>query len=445
MLGTLIMPGRDPLAIFTTFARRYGDVVAFRLGGERVFLVNHPDYVRQVLVTDNAKFAKGRALERARRLLGDGLLTSERASHQRKRRLVQPAFHRAQVAGYARTMVERAERMSARWQDGVALDVSTEMARLTLSIAASTLFDADIDSDADDVGAALTDVLQSFWLQLLPFSDVVYALPIAAIRKSKAARVRLDALIYRMVQQRRSASAQRRQGVVPDSARSDVLSMLIDAHEDESALSDQEIRDEVMTLLLAGHETTANALMWTWYLLSQSPDARARLQREVDGVLGGRPPEVSDAAALPFTTAVVTEAMRLYPPAWTIGRRALEPVEIGGYAVPAGALVFMSQWTLHRDARFFGEPERFLPERWTAEFKAALPKHAYFPFGGGTRQCIGESFAWMELVLVVAAIAARWELELVPGHPVVPQPLLTLRAKHGMRMIARARHNSDRV
>jgi cytochrome P450 len=429
MLGTLIMPGRDPLAIFTRFARRYGDVVAFRMGGERVFLVNPPDHIRQVLVTDNAKFAKGRALERARQLLGDGLLTSERAAHQRKRRLVQPAFHRAQVAGYARVMAERAQRMTARWRDGAEIDVSKEMARLTLSIAASTLFDADLDSDVDDVGAALSDVLESFWLLLLPFSDVVHALPLAAIRRSKAARARLDALIYKMVQHRRGGSQR----------RGDVLSMLIEAHEDEGALTDQEIRDEVMTLLLAGHETTANALMWTWYLLSQSPGARERLHREVDGVLGGRLPDAGDVAALPFTTAVATESMRLFPPAWTIGRRALEAVEIGGYQVPAGALVFMSQWTMHRDARYYEQPERFVPERWTPALKAALPKHAYFPFGGGTRQCIGESFAWMELALVIATVSREWELALVPGHPVVPRPLLTLRAKHGMRMIPRMR------
>jgi len=430
MLGTLIMPGRDPLAVLTKFARRYGDITYFRMSGERVFFVNHPDHVRQVLVTDNGKFAKSRALERARKLLGDGLLTSERSSHQRKRRLVQPAFHRAQVAGYAGTMVERTGRMTARWHDGQQLDIAREMARLTLSIAASTFFDADLDDDADSVGSALTDVLESFWLLLLPFSDAIHALPLAAVRRSRAGRTRLDALIYRMVAERRQARR----------ACPDVLAMLIDAGEDaDAALSDREIRDEMMTLLLAGHETTANALMWTWYLLSQSPGVRQRMMEEVDRVLGGRLPEAGDVPSLITVTNVVVESMRLYPPAWTIGRRATEDAEIGGYRLPAGAMVFMSQWTMHRDPRFYSDPDRFLPERWTPAFRAALPRHAYFPFGGGTRQCIGESFAWTEMVLVVAAVAQRWTLDLVPGHPVVPQPLLTLRSKHGMRMIPHRR------
>jgi cytochrome P450 len=431
LLGTLIMPGRDPLAIFTRFARDYGDIVYFRMGGERVFFVNHPDYIRQVLVTDHAKFAKSRALERARKLLGDGLLTSDGVAHQRKRRLVQPAFHRAQIAGYAETMAEIARRTADGWVDGATIDVSTEMMRLTLSIVARTLFDVDIESKADAVGRALTAVLESFWLTLLPFSDLVEALPLRAVRTSQRARGELDALIYLMVAERR-----RRGG-----ACRDVLSILIggDADGSASGLTDREVRDEAITLLLAGHETTANALVWTWFLLSQSPEIAAEVHREVDGVLAGRQPAADAVEALPCVTRVVTESMRLFPPAWTIGRRAREMCEIGGYRVPARALVFMSQWTMHRDPRFYPDPERFMPERWTPEFKATLPKHAYFPFGGGPRHCVGESFAWMELVLVVATLAQRWDLQLVPGHPIATQPLLTLRSKHGMRMIPRAR------
>jgi cytochrome P450 len=431
MLGSLIMPGRDPLAIFSRFARDYGDIAFFRMSGERVYFINHPDYIRQVLVVDQAKYAKSRALERARKLLGGGLLTVDGADHQRKRRLVQPAFHRAQVQGYAETMIAHARRMSDRWTAGTTIDMSAEMMRLTLGIVARTLFDVDIELEADSVGAALTDVLETFWLTLLPFSDLVEAMPLRALKRSAGARARLDALIYQMIADRRRRGGERH----------DVLSMLIGSDGDGTTprLSDQEIRDEVLTLLLAGHETTANALVWTFYLLSGAPEVGVRLRAEIDRVLAGRPPSAGDFDALPYASSVVTESMRLFPPAWTIGRRAKVAAELAGYAVPPGAMVFMSPWTMHRDARFYADPERFLPERWTAEFKASLPKHAYFPFGGGPRTCIGEAFAWMELVLVVATIAGRWDLRLLPGHPVKVQPLLTLRARHGMRMTPQPR------
>jgi cytochrome P450 len=430
ILGALIMPGRDPLAIFTRFARDYGDIVGFRLSGERAFFINHPDYIRQVLVTDNAKYGKSRALERARKLLGDGLLTSDGAVHQRKRRHVQPGFHRARIAGYADTMVDHASRAVGRWADGATIDVSSEMMRLTLSIVGRTLFDVDIESKADRVGRALTAVLETFWVTLLPFSGVVEALPSRTVRRAVRARTDLDALIYEMVAERRQH---------PGAERPDLLSMLIHSDTDGGRLTDREIRDEAMTLLLAGHETTANALMWTWYLLSQSPDVVAGVQEEVDRVLMGRRATLDAVDTLPYVTRVVTESARLFPPAWSIGRRAKEPCEIGGYTIPAQSLVFMSQWTMHRDRRFYPDPERFDPARWTPEFRASLPRYAYFPFGGGVRRCIGESFAWTELVLIVATIAQHWELQLVPGHPIATQPLLTLRSKHGMRMIPRAR------
>jgi cytochrome P450 len=399
------------------------------MSGERAFFINHPDHIRQVLVVDHASYAKSRALERARKLLGDGLLTSDGADHHRKRRVVQPAFHRARISWYAETMVAHAQRMADGWGDGTTVDLSAEMMRLTLSIVGRSLFDVDIESEADAVGRALTDVLESFWLTLLPFSDLVEALPLPALRRSAESRARLDALIYDMVAERRRRGGEGR----------DLLSMLIGDGAGASGLTDREIRDEALTLLLAGHETTANALMWTFYLLSQSPEAAARVHEEVDRVLMGTAPTVDAATKLPYISSVVTEAMRLFPPAWTIGRRAKVPSEIGGYPISAGALVFMSQWTMHRDARFYRDPERFLPDRWTPEFRALLPKHAYFPFGGGPRVCVGEAFAWMELVLVLATIAQRWDLRLVPGHPVATQPLLTLRSRHGMRMTLHAR------
>ncbi len=224
--------------------------------------------------------------------------------------------------------------------------------------------------------------------------------------------------------------------------------MLLLAQDDEDkgrGMTDRQVRDEAMTIFLAGHETTANALMWTWYLLSQAPAAQLRLHEEIDRVLGGRLATVADIASLPYVERVVTESMRLFPPAWIIGRRAIDPYPIDGYVVPARSILIMSQWIVHRDARYYPEPERFDPDRWTPEFKASIPQFAYFPFGGGPRRCIGESFAWMELMLIVATLAQQWQFELVPDHPVVPQPLITLRAKHGMKMIARRRSQQSPV
>jgi len=428
MLGALISPGRDPLQLFTRFAATYGDVVHFRLGSERVFFINHPQHIRDVLVTHQRNFTKSRGLERAKKLLGEGLLTSEGAAHLRQRRLLQPAFHRDRIAAYADVMVEHADRLQSRWRDGGTLDVSKEMMRVTLSIVGKTLFDTDVESKADHVGVAVTEVLETFWFNLLPFQGLIDRLPIPVLRRARAARARLDELIYSMIAERRAN----------DADRGDLLSMLIAAQDDEAdggrGLTDLQVRDEAMTLLLAGHETTANALSWTWYLLSQSPEVEAQLHAEIDRVLDGRRPALADVPRLSAVERVVAESMRLYPPAWMVGRRAIAEYAIGEYTVPPRAMLVMSPYVIQRDVRFFNEPERFLPDRWTPEFKAALPKFAYFPFGGGARQCIGEQFAWMELVLVVATIAQRWRFALVPGHPVVPQPLVTLRAKHGMKM-----------
>jgi cytochrome P450 len=431
LLGPLIAPGADPLSLFVRLSKTYGDIVRFRMRGDDAFLISHPDLIRDVLVTHQKNFTKSRALERAKKLLGEGLLTSEGATHLRQRRLLQPAFHRDRVASYARTMVECAERTRSRWTNGAAIDVADEMRRLTLAIVAKTLFSADVESQADEVGAALTRVLESFWLTLLPFSDVIEMLPLPSLRRSHEARARLDALIYQMIAERRKSGRD----------HGDLLSMLLHAQDEESSgLTDQQVRDEAMTLMLAGHETTANALAWTWYLLAQSPDAEARLHEEIDRTLRGRLPSFADVSALPWTEQVVTESMRLYSPAWIVGRRAIADYPVGDYVIPARSLVFMSQYVVHRDERFYQEPERFRPERWTPSFKSTLPKFAYFPFGGGSRQCIGDSFAWMELVLLVATIGQQWQFRLVPGRRVVPQPLITLRAKRGIKVTTTRRN-----
>jgi cytochrome P450 len=420
-------PGRNPLTFFSNLQRKYGNIVHLETGGEHVYLVNEPNLIRDVLVTDQRHFMKGRGLERAKRLLGEGLLTSEGPVHLRQRRLMQPAFHKERIASYATVMTDYAERVQSGWRDGSVVDAAQEMMRLTLGVVGKTLFDQDVESQAREVGEALTDVMDSFWIQMLPFYDTLEKLPVPALKRARQARARLDRIIYGMIAERRRALHD----------RGDLLSMLLLAQDEEAGgqgMTDEQVRDEAMTIFLAGHETTAVALAWTWFLLSRAPDVEARLHEEIDGVLAGRIPTVADLPSLPFTEQVVTESMRLYPPAWIIGRRALDDYHLDRYNVAKRSIIVMSPYLIHHDPRFYPDPEEFRPGRWTPEFKASLPPFAYLPFGGGARRCIGESFAWMELVLVLSSIAQRWQLRLVPGHQVVPQPVVTLRLKHGLKM-----------
>lgn len=418
---------RNPLAMMLSMQREHGDIAHWRMGPQNIYLFSHPDLIRDVLVTNQKNFHKSRGLERARRLLGNGLLTSEGEFHLRQRRLVQPAFHRQRIAAYAVTMSDYAERTSARWSDGQSVDIHSEMMRLTLGIVARTLFDADVDAEAAEIGSALSDAFESFNLAMLPFTELLEKFPFPAVRKFNAARDTLDRIIYRMIEERRKSGED----------RGDLLSMLLlatDTEGDGSGMSDLQLRDEALTLFLAGHETTANALTWTWYLLSQHPDVEQRLHEEVDRVLGDRAPSYEDMPSLPYTRMVLAESMRLYPPAWAIGRRALESFEANGFLIPKRSVVIMSQYIVHRDPRFFPEPERFDPERWTPEAQASRPKYSYFPFGGGTRICIGEQFAWMEGILLVAALSRKWRMQLDPERPVEILPRITLRPKQGMRM-----------
>jgi cytochrome P450 len=413
-------------------AGRYGDVAHWRFGPRRIYLLSHPDHVRDVLVTRQRNFIKSYALQRSRILLGEGLLTSEGEFHLRQRRLSQPAFHRERVAGYGRVMAGYAARLAERWEDGTTIDAAREMNRLTLAIVAKTLFDADVEDEADQIGAALTDALGLFDRLTIPFSELLDRLPLPGTRRFMRARGRLDATIYRIITEHRQAGED----------RGDLLSMLLLAHDeegDQSRMTDTQLRDEALTIFLAGHETTANALTWTWYLLSQNPDAEARLHAEVDQTLSGSPVTPEDLPRLPYTRQVLAESMRLFPPAWALGREPLEEFEIGGYTIPPGVVVMMSPWVLHHDPRFFPDPARFDPGRWAPDNEGERHKFAYVPFGAGTRKCIGEGFAWMEGTLLLAALAQNWQLRLVPGHPVETQPLITLRPKYGMRMRAERR------
>ena len=397
-----------------------------RLGPQHAFVVSHPDAIRDILVTHQGNFTKSRMLERAKVLLGDGLLTSEAEFHTRQRRLVQPAFHRDRLLRYAADMVDCAEHAREMWVAGVELDMHREMTRLTLAIVGRTLFSADVSSDADEIGHAMTQIFEQFETLLLPCSDRIQKQHIPPVRRFEKARDRLDKIVYGLIAERRASGKD----------AGDLLSMLLLAQDenDNAHMTDKQVRDEALTLLIAGHETTANALTWTWYLLSQNSQVEARMHAEIDSVLGGKLPGFDDAVNLPYTSGVFAESLRLYPPAWAIGRRAREDYSIGGYAIPAKSILLMSPWVVHRDPRWWPESERFNPDRWHPDEAAKRPKFAYFPFGGGARVCIGERFAWAEGVLVLATIAQRWKMRLVPGHPVETRAVITLRPKHGMKM-----------
>lgn len=420
----------DRVSFLQQLKRDHGDVVCFHIGPQAVWLLSHPDHIRDVLVVNQKKFMKGRGIQMMKQLLGEGLLTSEGETHLRQRRLVQPAFHRQRVASYATSMVEDTRRLRERWATlsaGEVLEMSQEMMRLTLVIAGRTLFDTDVEEEANEVGQALTDTMSVAERIPNPLAGILALLPLPSNRRFNKARQRLDDIIYGIIRERRASNVD----------HGDFLSMLLLAQDEEGGtggMTDQQVRDEALTIFLAGHETTATALTWTWYLLSQHPEVEAKLHAELDAVLAGRLPTFEDLPKLQYTEMVFAEAMRLYPPAWIIGRRALVDHEMDGYKIKSGDLILMSQYLVQHDARWFPQPEQFDPERWTPELKEARPKFSYFPFGGGTRTCIGEAFAWMEASLVIATLAQQWKSRLVPNHPVEPRALITLRAKHGMKM-----------
>ena len=432
VIGSLIGYFSDPLGFLTRIAERYGDVVYFRLGSRRIYLLNNPEHIKDVLVTQNRSFTKSRALNRAKIVLGEGLLTSEGDFHLRQRRIIQPVFHYKKIKSYGEVMAEYGSRTGGGWKSGDTVDIQGEMTRLTLAVVSKTLFDADVESESDEIVKSLTDIVNLFPRFVFPFSEILDYLPLPGNKRGLLAVSRLDNVIYRLIEERRRDTV----------AKDDLLSMLLEARDEEGdgrGMSDRQVRDEAITLFLAGQETMANSLTWTWYLLSQNPGAEKKLHEEIDTVLGGRPPSVDDLGRLPYTHRAFKEALRLYPAAWTLARRAIEDYQVGGYTVPAGADIYMSQYVIHRDGRFYPDPLKYDPDRWGAEEDSRLPKFTYFPFGGGPRRCIGEPFAWMEGVLLIAAIASRWKMSLAPGHRVVPDPLITIRPKYGMQMIVEKR------
>jgi len=422
---------RDPLKLFLDLARDYGDIVHVRLGQWQLVLVSHPDPVEEVLVSHARNFTKEHGP--ARQVIGNGLLVSDGPFHLRQRRLLQPAFHRDRIAVYAEVMADFSRRRRDRWHAGQHLHMHQEMTELTQAIVTKTLFDSDVEAETDALAQAITTAMHtSFLLQQLPFAGLVKRLRQRSVQRFDEAIALIDRTLYRMIDEHRKSGQD----------RGDLLSTLLRAEDAEGGsggLTDQQVRDELATLFVAGHETSANALTWAWVLLARHPEVEAALHAELDQVLAGRPPTVADVPQLPYTEMVVAESLRLYPPVWTYLRQAIMDTNVGGYTVPAGAFVFINTYGIHHDARFFADPWRFEPERMTHAARTAWPRFAYFPFSGGGRQCMGEHFAWVEMVLVVATIAQRWRLRLEHGQTVAADPGLTLRPKGSVPMVVEAR------
>ncbi len=432
IMGVMREFNRDHLGFIERAQREYGDVVWMRFLYVPALFLYHPDDIEYVLATNPKNFIKSMSLRSNffQRLVGNGLLTSQGEEWKRARRLSSPAFHRERVASYATVMVDYTNRLTSKWQEGETRDIHVDMMRLTLEIVVQCLFSADVSHDVDHVGATLKELVKPFASQATLGWILNNRLPTPAHFRFHALAKKIDDVVYRIIAERRASG--RNEG--------DLLSMLLAARdEDGSQMNDRQLRDEVMTLFLAGHETTALTLAWSWYLLGTHPESEKRFHAELDEALGGRAPTATDLPRLKFTEQIAKESMRLYPPAYGLGREAIDDCEIGGYRVTAGTQVFMFQWATQRDPRFYDEPEAFRPERWTDEFIERLPKYAYFPFGGGPRACIGASFAMMEIILCLATIGQKFRLELVPDHPVSIYPAMSLRPRDGIKVQVRNR------
>jgi cytochrome P450 len=415
-------------------AAEYGDLVSFSVLGRTVLQFNHPELVQEMLVRDAGHHHRSVVMQRSKDILGEGLLTSEEPLHMRQRRLAQPAFHRQRISAYGEVIAQATSTMTGKWQSGEALDVRAEMMLLALRIVGKTLFDTELEQDVNKIAAA-ADSFQSFLpLAWLPFSRALQASPLPSMRRIRRGREELDELIYRMIRERRADPRD----------RGDLLSMLISSVDTESEapggiaarMSDAQVRDECLTVMLAGHETTANALSFVLWLLAEHPDVQEELAAESAGVLKGRAPTAADYPQLKLAEQVFAEALRLYPPVWVTARTAAESYEYRGMRIEKGTILVAPQFAVHRDARFFPEPQKFDPSRFTAEAKAARPKLAYFPFGAGNRQCIGEGLAWMEGTLTLAAMIQEWRVVRLEGAPrsIDIAPSVSLRPKGPVRL-----------
>lgn len=406
-------------------AREYGDIAFLRMGRTPLYLVNRPEWIREILVVKNRNFGKSRGLERAKAFLGEGLLTSEGDYHLRQRRMQQPMFARERLAGYATVMAEHAQRRSQAWRDGAHVDLFHEMMTLTMGIAGKTLLDAEVEGEVEEIAHAIEELFRLLPFALMPGSEYLEKIPIPPTLRFRRNKATLDRIMYRLIEERR------REGRY----RGDLLSLLLAARDTEGdgkGMDDRQIRDEVMTLFIAGHETTAVALTWTLALLGKHPEAAKRVAEEFAREANGALPGLAQADRMEFTRRAFAESMRIYPPAFAIGRKALGAFSLGSYEIPAGAIVLMSPYAVQRDPRWFPDPERFDPDRWLPERVKERPEFCYFPFGGGPRLCIGESFAWLECVLLTGLLCANWRFEPDPVHPFLLDPLFTLRPRGGM-------------
>jgi cytochrome P450 len=419
---------KDPLACLQQLALKYGDIVCLKFGRRHDYLVNHPDHIRAILCAPQSEMARSTP-PGLKRLLGRGLLTSQGSYHQRHKRMLAPAFHRSIIRQWNGAIAGACRQMCDRWSQGDELDIEAEMLRLTLAIILEALFSAKLEEDTDRIAKAAGTIIRWIHCRTLPvIHDLLDKVAVGRIHRFKEASARFDAIIYRMIRERRAEN-------IP---ANDLLSALLAVCDEETgnaSLTDEEVRDETLTILMAGHETTAHALTWTWYLLSRHPEIEQKLQTELRTVLEGRAPKIENLDALPYNRKIFTEAMRLFPPVWIVARRNPKSWSLAGYTFPPGSFIFASQYLMHRDARYFPDPERFEPERWTPEAIAKRPRYSYFPFGGGSRQCIGDGIAWTVGLLALATIAQRWRLKLASNQLVAIEPLITLRPKYGMRMI----------
>jgi cytochrome P450 len=437
-----------PIRLFEHLHKTFGNIAQYRFMGTSIIFINDPRYIQNVLVHDAHRYGKERTVRRMKILLGEGLITSDEPIHLRQRRIAAPAFHRQRINAYADQIVAIAAGHRERWQPGQTIDIAAECMALSLEIVARTLFDTEVTPDIRAINDEVNTIMGLYnFIMAFPRLENYLHLPIPKLTKFRRSKAHLDSVVNRLISERRKEIARGE----PD--KGDLLSMLLTSTyepvddrgfplpptgEPPEHMSDTQVRDEVLTIFLAGYETVANALTWTWYLLSQNPEAEAKLHAELDAVLGTdgaqRLPTLADYPNLKYTEQVFAESMRLYPPAWAMGRMAIKDAALGEYDIPKGAHIFFSQYIMSRTPEYFPDPLRFDPDRFTPEAKAAREKYTYFPFGAGNRQCIGESFAWMEGVFSIATIAQRWRMTYADKKPPTPQAKITLRPRDPLRM-----------
>jgi cytochrome P450 len=417
------------LEFLEKLAASHAPVCFFQFAGEKMYLINEPELIKDVLVLNHRRFKKGRGLERAKILLGEGLLTSEGETHRRQRRIVQPVFQHRYLQNYADIMVDRTMRLCSGWTDGAAVSMTEQMMNLTLVIVGESLFGANVESDTLRISNLINKVMESFFYFVSPLGPIFRLMGHPKVQDAFAARNSLNKIVLEMIESRRKSPRQ----------QADLLSLLFSAQDVETGcgMSDNQLRDEAMSLFLAGHETTANALSWTLFLLAKYPGIRRRLREELRNVLGTDRPGAGHLERMKYLDRVIRESLRLYPPAYVMGRRAIEEHRLAGIPIPKGSILLVSPWTVQRSDRYYHEPLIFHPDRWTQEFRASIPKYAFFPFGGGPRQCIGEGFAWMEMALALAVLVRDWDFDLVPGQEIRPNPAMTLRSNRPIWMTLR--------